>query len=109
MNVADVVKAIGLEVAAGSGGLAREVAGGYSGDLLSDVMARAKPKDLWITIQGHQNVVAVAVLTEVAGVIVCGGVEPEKDTLERADRENVPVLRTSLNTYEVAGKLHALF
>lgn len=108
MKVEDVVKALGLEVVAGSRGLGREVAGGYSGDLLSDVMARAKPKDLWVTIQGHQNVVAVAVLTEVAGVIVCGGVEPERDTLERADRESVPVLRTTMNAFETAGKLAAL-
>ncbi len=108
MNVQDVVKALRLEVVAGSAGLDREVTGGYSGDLLSDVMARAKPGDLWITIQGHQNIVAVAVLTEVAGIIVCGGVEPERDTLERADREEVPILRTSMNAFESAGKLHAL-
>lgn len=108
MKVQDIVKALGLEVVAGSAGLGREVAGGYAGDLLSDVMARAKPKDLWITIQGHQNIVAVAVLTEVAGIIVCGGVEPERDTLERADRESIPILRTSMNAFESAGKLHAL-
>jgi len=98
---------LGLEVVAGAGGLDREVAGGYCGDLLSDVMARAKPKDLWITIQGHQNIVAVAVLTEVAGVVVCGSAEPEAATLERADREGIPILRTSLTAYETAGRLYA--
>ncbi len=108
MKLSQIVDALGLEVAAGSAGLDREVTGGYSGDLLSDVMARAKPKDLWITIQGHQNVVAVAVLTEVSGVIVCGGVEPEKDTLERAEREGIPILKTRLNAFQVAGKLSKL-
>jgi predicted transcriptional regulator len=108
MTVSDVIKALGLEVVAGSAGFDREVAGGYCGDLLSDVMARAKPKDLWITIQGHQNIVAVAVLTEVAGVVVSGSVQPEQDTLERADREGVPVLRTPMNSFEVAGKLYAV-
>ncbi len=108
MKVSEVAKALGLDVVAGVAGLDREVTGGYSGDLLSDVMARAKPKDLWITIQGHQNIVAVAVLTEVAGVVVSGSVEPERDTLERADREGIPVMRTPLSVFEVAGRLHKL-
>ena len=47
-----------------------EVQGGYVGDLLSNVMARAEAGDVWITIQGHQNVAAVALLTNVAAVIV---------------------------------------
>lgn len=108
MKVREVTEALGLEVAAGSAGLDREVTGGYSGDLLSDVMAKARPKDLWLTIQGHQNIVAVAVLTELAGIVVCGGVAPEADTLARADRENIPVLRTPMNTFETAGKLARL-
>ncbi len=108
MTVSDVVQALGLRVVAGHKALDRLVCGGYCGDLLSDVMARAKPKDIWITIQGHQNIVAVAVLTEVSAVIVCGNVQPEKDTLERADREGVPILLTPKNAFEVASKLAAL-
>ncbi len=108
VRVEDILKTLELEVVAGRAGLNQEVAGGYCGDLLSDVMARAKPKDLWVTIQGHQNVVAVAVLTEVAGVIICGSVEPEPATLERADKEGVPILRSSLSAYEVCGKLYSL-
>jgi predicted transcriptional regulator len=106
VTVSDVAKVLGLEVVAGAVGLTREVTGGYSGDLLSDVMARAKPKDLWITIQGHQNIVAVALLTEVAGIIVSGGIEPERDTLDRADREGIPVLCTPLSAFQVAWQLH---
>lgn len=108
VTLRDLVERLGLEVVAGAEGLDREVTGGYVGDLLSDVMARAKPKDLWITIQGHQNVVAVAVLTEVAGVVVCGSGEPEPATVERADREKVPVLRTTHSAFEVAGRLYAV-
>jgi predicted transcriptional regulator len=108
VKVKDIVERLGLEVVAGKAGLSREVAGGYCGDLLSDVMARAKPKDLWVTIQGHQNIVAVAVLTEVAGVIISGSVEPEPATLERAEREGVPILRTPLSAFEVCGKLYAM-
>lgn len=108
VTVGDILKTLGLEIAGGSSGLGREVSGGYSGDLLSDVMARAKPKDLWITIQGHQNIVAVAVLTEISGVIISGGIEPERDTLDRADREGVPILRTPMSAFEISGRLYRL-
>jgi len=108
LTVGNLVDRMGLEVVAGTGGLGRKVTGGYSGDLLSDVMARAKPNNVWVTIQGHQNVVAVAVLTEVAAVVVCGGVQPEEAALERADREGIPILRTGMTTYEVSGRLYEL-
>jgi len=108
LTVGKLVDRLGLEVTAGADGLERKITGGYCGDLLSDVMARAKPNDLWVTIQGHQNVVAVAVLTEVAAVVVCGSVRPEEATIERADREGIPILRTEMTTYEVSGRLFAL-
>ncbi|HEX2998950.1 MAG TPA: serine kinase, partial [Armatimonadota bacterium] len=37
-----------------------EVSGGYASDLLSDVLANGQEGDLWITIQAHRNVAAVA-------------------------------------------------
>ena len=40
--------------------------GGYSSDLLSCVMAGAKSGNLWITLQAHINIVAVASLVAVA-------------------------------------------
>ena len=61
-----------LEAAAGRNGLEREVNAGYCGDLLSDVMANAPVGCIWLTVQGHQNIVAVAVLREMAAVILTG-------------------------------------
>jgi hypothetical protein len=34
--------------------------GGYASDLLSCVVAEAQPGNLWVTLQAHMNVVAVA-------------------------------------------------
>ena len=44
--------------------------GGYTSDLLSCVMAGAKNNYLWITLQAHLNIVAVAALLDVAAIII---------------------------------------
>ena len=66
MNAKEVQEVFQLRTAAGEKGLELEVTGAYCGDLLSDVMANAAKGELWLTIQSHQNIVAVAVLKELA-------------------------------------------
>ena len=97
---------MGLEVAAGAGGLDRQVKGGYISDLLSDVMAHAPGGAVWITLQVHQNVVAVAVLKEVAAVCLVGGRRPLPETAAKADEEKIPVLLSPDDAYTLAGKLY---
>jgi len=106
MNVREMQNALQLRVAAGEGGLDREVAGGYAGDLLSDVMANAPAGSAWITVQGHQNIVAVAVLRELSAIIMVNGRTPTEDTLVKADKENIPVLLSPLSSYQVAGCMY---
>ena len=73
MQLRRIVEALGLKVAAGPAGLDVEVIGGYAADLLSCAMAGAQRGDLWMTLQGHLNVVAIASLNELAGVVVTEG------------------------------------
>jgi len=46
-------------------------------------MAKSKPKNAWITIQSHVNIVAVALMVEQSCIIVSEGVEVEKEAVER--------------------------
>lgn len=108
MRLADIAEKIGLEIAVAGKGLATEVTGGYCSDLLSDVMANAKEGNVWITLQTHQNIVAVGSLTAVAGVIITGGARPDQDTLARAESEGVTLLLTTMPSFEVAGRIHSL-
>jgi len=108
MNVKQIMERFQLEAAAGKSGLAREVKGGYCGDLLSDVMANAPVGCVWLTVQGHQNIVAVAVLREMAAVILTGDRPPDPDTLKKAEQENNPILRWPRSAYELAGRMYAL-
>lgn len=88
--------------------LNREVAGGYAGDLLSDVMANSEGGDIWVTRQVHQNIVAVAALKEHAGIIIVQGATPEQDTIDKAQKEGIPILISALPEFEVVGRLHRL-
>jgi predicted transcriptional regulator len=108
MNVKDVHQALGLKIFGGEKGLSREVTDGYVSDLLSDAMGYATEGMAWMTLQTHLNVVAIASLKDLAAVILVNGNLPEKDTLAKANEENIPVLGTKLNTFEIAGKLYQL-
>lgn len=108
MQVSDIVKALNLKVYSGKSGLNREVDGGYVSDLLSDVMGHADAGNLWVTLQNHKNVMAIASLKELAAIILVKGIEPETDTLEQSNQEQIPILGTDMETFEVVGKIYQL-
>ncbi len=109
MKLAEIVDKLALEVCGGADQVPeKEVTGGYVCDLLSYVMARAKEGYLWLTVQGHPNIVAVASLVNLAGVVVTEAAKIDPATVEKADQEGVPLLTTSLTSYELAGRLYEL-
>ena len=108
MQLSAIVEALGMGVRTGSDKLLTEVRGGYVGDLLSDVMANSCEGDLWITRQIHQNIIAVASLKELAGIVLVQGSEPTKDTLEKAVAEGIPLLVSPLSCFETAGRIYSL-
>jgi len=108
MKVTDIVEKLGLTVFSGHEGLGSEVTGGYSSDLLSDVMGHATAGDVWVTIQTHRNVMAIASLKDISAVIITCGEQPGDDTMEQSNQEGVPFLGTELSTFEVTGRLYSL-
>jgi predicted transcriptional regulator len=108
MDIETVVSALDLKVLSGKDRLKAAVRGGYTGDLLSDVMANSKEGDIWITRQTHPNIVAVASLKEHAGIILVAGSEPAEETLDRADHENIPIMVSEFPGFEITGRLYNL-
>jgi len=78
---------------------------GYVSDLLSCVMAGAPHHGIWVTLQAHINIVAVAALLELSAIIVTEGAEPDQATIDKANEENIIILSTSRPSFEVVGKL----
>lgn len=84
----------------------REITGGYTGDLLSWVMSRAKAGDLWVTIMTNVNTVAVASLTDVACVVIAENAEVSQDVIDKANAQGINLFRTARSSFEVCRKVH---
>jgi predicted transcriptional regulator len=108
MTLKELAEKLQLEVKFGEVYMDREVTGGYTSDLLSDVMANAQEGNIWITIQTHQNIVAVASLLGLSAVVISGGSKPEASTLEKAVKGEVPILTTQWPSFVLSGKLFGL-
>lgn len=81
---------------------------GYTSDLLSCVMAGAAKGSIWVTLQAHINIIAVAALLEVSAVIITESAMPEAATIEKANSEGIVLLSTSANSFHTVGKLWEL-
>ncbi len=108
MELTTIIETLELKVNTPGGNLSRTVTGIYVSDLLSDVLAHAKEGNLWVTLQGHPNIVAVASMKDLSGIVLVNGRTPEEETLKKANDEAIPVLTTDMPTFELAGKLYGL-
>jgi predicted transcriptional regulator len=108
LTISDLVKPFGLKIETGKDRLDEEVTGGYASDLLSDVIAHSRKGNVWITIQTHPNIVAVATMKELSGIILTGGRQPEAETIQRAAQEGIPILTSPLFTFELVGRLYQM-
>jgi hypothetical protein len=106
MNLQKIIETLNLTVLTDSRDFASiQPDGGYTSDLLSCVMAGAKGNYLWITLQSHINIVAVAALLEVAAIIITEDAKPDPATIAKANEQGVILLSTPKPTFEIDGKL----
>jgi hypothetical protein len=108
MKLTQIIEKLQLEIRTGGNRLDVDVTRGYASDLMSDVMANANEGDLWITLQIHQNIVAVAVMKSLAGIILVNGREPDAETIRKAKAEEVPIMISTMPTFELVGRLFEL-
>ncbi len=85
-----------------------EPSGGYASDLLSCVMAGAQNGHVWLTLQAHANIVAVAALLELSAIIITENAQPDAATISKANEQGIILLSTPDPTYIVCGQLWEL-
>lgn len=108
MIVTELVTDLNLTIYSGISGLKRTVTGGYASDLLSDVMGSAKEGQVWITLQTHKNVMAVASLKDLAAIILVKGQKPDEDTMLMSQEYNIAILGSGEQSFELCGKIYNL-
>jgi len=102
----EVIERLGLAVCTHPEKGDVDVTGGYAGDLLSDVIANSQAGNVWVTIQVHPNIAAVAVLKDLAAVVLANGRQPQDDTMQKAQQQGVTLATSRLPAFELIGKLH---
>lgn len=107
MDIKELVEKLGLDVLCGEN-FERKITGCYCGDLLSWVMSRAQEGDVWLTVMGNINSIGVAVLTDVACIVLTENAALDNDALSRAKQNDVVILRTDKNSYQMAAAISKL-
>ena len=107
MKLREVINTLNPEVICKGDG-ERDITGVIVGDLLSFIIGESKEGEIWVTIQIHLNVSAVAVLKELPMIILASGREPSKELADKCHEENIAIIVVKESAYEVCAKLHRL-
>lgn len=107
MKISEIINELSLHVY-NAGDTSKEISGGYTSDLLSDVMGNGEEGCVWVTLQTHRNVAAIAALKEIGAVVIVKGLEPDENTLQHAEEEGITILGTKEESFEISGKLFNL-
>ena len=107
MTIADLIALTGAADMTPDSDKSTPVTCGYTCDLLSWVMAHGDEGMAWVTVQTHMNVVAVAMLSEMACVILPENIDMDQDSLEKAEEEGLCVLKSPLSAYAICGRMAA--
>ena len=83
-----------------------EIKAGYTGDLLSDVMANAPSDSVLVTIQAHKNTIAVATLAGIIAVVICNKRKVPEDMAEAAENEGIAVYATWKDQFTVSAEIN---
>ena len=104
MNQNDLANKLGL-VAINDIEDKKDVTGCYVGDLLSFVMGRANPGDLWITVMNNINIVAVGVMADVSCIVLCEDVNADDDVIQRATEKGIMIYKSPLTAFELSKEI----
>ena len=108
MTIKELTDKLQLTLLTTEADTSKEISGGFCSDMLSYVMGKSDEGQAWITIQGHNNIIAVAALKELACIILADGVKADVETIESAHKQGVAVLSSTDKTFLLAGKLYEL-
>ena len=84
----------------------KPVTGVYISDMVSDVIANAKAGNVLVTLQVHDNVIAAANLVDVAAIVLTRGRIPAGNAVTLAEKAEIPVFSTTLDSWQVATRLY---
>ena len=106
MILEDIKRILEAEVIVGDDLLSKDIVMACGSDLMSDVLAFAKPGALLLTGLTNPQVVRTAEMSEVEAICFVRGKIPGEETIKLAELKTVPLLRTHLSMFASAGRLY---
>ncbi len=83
----------------------KQIEGAFVSDMVSDVMAGAKPGDVWVTVQTHKNIVAAANLIDIPAIVIVRDKQVPQDTIDMATKVGITIFTSPLDSYSLAVRL----
>lgn len=85
-----------------------EITGGFTSDLLSDVMGNAEEDSVLITIQAHKNTIACCSLAGITAIVICSGRKVPQDMIDAAKEEGIAIFTTKENQFITSHKIYGI-
>lgn len=105
MKVKDLIEKTGWNATITEASVEKEIKGAFVGDLLSWVMGNGVPSQAWVSVQAHNNVIAVALLNEFSCVILAQSAMMDPELLQKAQEEDLTIIHCDLSAYDICKKL----
>lgn len=102
MTVREAAQAANLEILVEGDALDREAECVYCCDLLSFVMGRAPAGCAWVTVMGNVNAMAVAMLADMACVVLAENAALDAEARAKAEQNGITVLHADGPIFETA-------
>lgn len=107
VNLLEVKEILDAEVIVGKDLMNMEVRTAFGADLMSDVLAFAKPGSLLLTGLTNPQVIRTSDVLDIAAIILVRGKRPLKETIQLAEELRIPLLTTKFILFEAVGRLYA--
>ncbi len=109
MILKDMIALLGGDLLTPEIGLGMECSKVFASDLMSDVLAFMEPGSILLTGLANSHVVRTACVADVAAVIFVQGKRPDEETVGQAVLNGLPLVTTSLPTFEACALLAEFF
>ena len=107
MRLQEVKEILDAEVIVGHDQMDMEVKTAFGADLMSDVLAFAKPGSLLLTGLTNPQIIRTSDVLDIAAIILVRGKRPLPETIQLAEELRIPLMTTKYILFETVGRLYS--
>ena len=106
MKITEMIELLNGTLLTGQSSSSVVIKGAMGADLMSDVLASIKPEAALLTGLCNPQVIRTAIIADIHAIIFVRGKQPDIETLELANDENIPLIVTAYGLFEACGILY---